>query len=181
MTARDGESAFGNHFQDGYLVSPGPGSSPSFQQYVAAARSGALEDLLSFDSTDDDADCLDELAYKLLSVAVDFGHTEAEDLIDDLLFGSSLAYDDDRFAQGNAHFELGLAYLVGTDGLPADLDKGRAHLEKSHACQWPRHVQQGEVLLDEARAILSAPQLAVFDEVYRPQVNPSRDGLPPRN
>ncbi|MEV0028221.1 hypothetical protein [Nocardia sp. NPDC050793] len=169
MTARDGGAPFGNHSQDGYIVSPGPGSSPSFQQYVAAARTGALEALLSLDSANDDADDLDELAYKLLNVAADFGHSEAEDLIDDLLCGSSLVYDDDRFVQGNAHFELGLAYLMGADGLPADLDKGRAHLEKSHACQWPWHVQQGEMLLDEARAILSAPQLRVFDEVYRPR------------
>ncbi|WP_067833934.1 hypothetical protein [Nocardia lijiangensis] len=167
MTAPDDGSPFSNHFEDGHVVSPGPGSSPSFQQYVGSAMAGALDALLSLDSTDEEVDDLDELVYKLLSVAVDFGHTEAEDLIEDLLFGSSLANDDDRFVQGNAHFELGLAYLMGADGLPADLDKGRAHLEKSHACQWPWHVQQGEMLLDESRAILSAPQLAVFDEVYR--------------
>ncbi|WP_431951568.1 hypothetical protein [Nocardia lijiangensis] len=169
MTAPDDGSPFSNQFEDGYVVSPDPGSSPSFQQYVGSAMAGALDALLSLDSTGEEADDLDEMVYKLLCVAVDFDHTEAEDLIEDLLFGSSLAYDDDRFVQGNAHFELGLAYLMGADGLPADLDKGRAHLEKSHACQWPWHVQQGEMLLDESRAILSGPQLAVFDEVYRPR------------
>ncbi|MBA4867197.1 hypothetical protein H1V43_39145 [Streptomyces sp. PSKA54] len=169
MTTSDGGSSFSSCFKDGYVVSPGPDSHPSFQQYAASARAGDLDGLFSLDAAaGSEARDLDELAYKLLSVAADFGHAEADDLIEDLLECSSLRYDDDRFVQGNAHFELGLAYLMGADGLPADPDKSRAHLKKAHECQWPFHVQQGESLLDEARALLTAPQLAVFEEIYRP-------------
>lgn len=171
MTTPDGGSPFSSCFKDGYVVSPGPDSSPSFQQYVASARAGDLDALFSLDAAaGSDARDLDELAYKLLLVAADFGNTEADDLIDGVLSNAPLfRYDDDQFVQGNAHFELGLAYLMGSDGLPVDLDKGRTHLEESHACQWPRQVQQGETLLAEARALLSAPQLTVFDEVYHPR------------
>jgi hypothetical protein len=152
---------------DGQVVHPGDGSALSFQQCVASARAGEFDALFGlFEQLDDRAEDLDELAYKLLNVAADFGHTEAADWMDDLLGGSSLRYDDDRFMQGNAHFELGLAYLRGADGLPSDVGKGRAHLEKAHACHWPWHVQEGETLLEEARALLAAPQLAVFNEVY---------------
>jgi hypothetical protein len=91
---------------------------------VALARAGDLDALLdSLDLADVEADRLDELLYKLASVAADFGHTEADDLIEDLLNATSLRVDDDLATQANAHFELGLAYLMGADGLPADLDK----------------------------------------------------------
>ncbi|WP_431970027.1 hypothetical protein [Nocardia sp. bgisy134] len=166
MTVADSASPFEN--QGGYVVSPGPGCSPSFRQYVASARAGDVDALFLLESADADAVEVDVLLYKLLNVAADFGHPEAGSFADDLLECSSLRYDDDHFAQGNAHFQLGLAYLVGADGLPVDPDKSRAHLEMSHKCRWPFHVQQGESLLAEARSLLTAAQLMVFDEIYRP-------------
>ena len=168
----DGGPPFSERFKDGFVVYPGPGSSPSFQQYVASALVGDLDAFFSLIVPDD----LDVLAYKLANVAADFGHAWADEFIEDLLNGSSLHADDDLFAQGSAHFELGLAYLMGADGLPADPDKAKAHLEKSHEFEWPFHVQQGEILLEAARAILTAPQLTVFEEIYRPD---EFDGPPP--
>lgn len=172
VIAFDNGPPFSNRVKDGYVVTPGPGPSPSFQQYVTLARAGAFDLdalLLSHDYEDDEWVIL---AYKLLSVSVDFGHLDAHDVIVDLFNVDRLRYDDDRFEEGNAHFELGLAYLMGADGLPMDPDKGKAHLERAHECHWPFSVRRGEILLDEARAILTTPQLAVFDEVYRPQMNP---------
>lgn len=166
MTTPDGGAPFHDRYQRDYIVSPGPGSTPSFQEYVQLARDGELEAVSGLlDSGGKDED-LDELAYKLFWVASDFGHEEAEDLIDDLLEASSLRYDDDQFVQGNAHFELALAYLRGSDGLPADPGKAREHLGAAHGCHWPWGVDDGETLLAAARAVLSPPQRVVFDGIY---------------
>ncbi|MYS86605.1 hypothetical protein [Embleya scabrispora] len=167
MTTPDGGAPFHDRYQRDYIVSPGPGCTPSFQESVRLARHGELEAVFSLlaDSEGKDED-LDELAYKLFCVASDFGHEEAADLIDDLLEASSLRYDDDRFVQGNAHFELALAYLRGSDGLPADPGKAREHLGTARDCHWPWGVDDGETLLAAARAILSPPQRVVFDGIY---------------
>ncbi|KOG55751.1 hypothetical protein ADK75_10110 [Streptomyces virginiae] len=109
---------------------------------------------------------LDSLTYKLLNVAADFGHLEADALIDNILDSSSLVFDYDRSAQGNVHFDLGVAYLRGTDGLPVDLERSRSHLELSHECQWPLRLKQGEGILNDVRTILSASQLALFKKIY---------------
>ncbi|MGV9316752.1 hypothetical protein ACWDR0_31920 [Streptomyces sp. NPDC003691] len=173
MVAPLGGPPLGERLTDGYVVTPGPGCSPSFQEYVAAARAGAFETLLSFEAPEFDPAVREqtdpvELAFKLLLVAADSGLTEAHDLVDDLLHGSDLAHDDDGFTRGNAHFELGLAYLLGADGLPADPGRARTHLVRAQSYGWPGNVVGGESLLRRARALLSAPLLGVFDEVYGP-------------
>ncbi|MFI1380576.1 hypothetical protein [Embleya sp. NPDC020886] len=167
MTTPDGGMPFHDRYRCDYIVSPGPGSTPSFQEYVRLARHGGPETVSSLlaDSGGKEED-LDELVYKLLCVASDFGHEEAADLIDDLLETSSLRYDDDGFVQGNAHFELALAYLRGSDGLPADPEKAREHLGTARDCHWPLGADGGETLLAAARAVLSPPQRVVFDGIY---------------
>lgn len=167
MATPDGGAPFHDRYQRGYIVSPGPESTPSFQAYVRPARHGELDAVVGLlaDSGGKDED-LDELAYKLFCVASDCGHEEAADLIDDLLEASSLRYDDDQFVQGNAHFELALAYLRGSDGLPADPELAREHLTEARDCHWPWGVDGGETLLAAARAILSPPQRVVFDGIY---------------
>lgn len=171
MSAPDDGPPFDDRYRDGRVIGSGSGDATPFERYVAMARDGRLDALfaelngLEGHDGGDDGDA-DDLAYKLLWVAVDFGHDHAGDMIDDLLETSSLRYDDDCFHQGNAHFELGLAYLTGSDGLPPDPERARAHLLKARSCHWPEHVHEGEVLLSRARAVLSARQSAVFDEVY---------------
>lgn len=113
-----------------------------------------------------DKDTRDTTAYKWLSVASDFGHEEADDVIDDLLESSSLRYDDNQFLTGSAHWELGLAYLAGKDGLPRDLEKARAQLADAKERGFPMSVQETDTMLVHARATLAPDALAVFDAVY---------------
>jgi hypothetical protein len=108
----------------------------------------------------------DALAYKWLSVASDFGHTDADDMMDDLQEASSLRYDDDQLETGNAHWELGLAYLTGTDGLPRDLDKARSQLASARERNYPMSVQESDQMMTKARARLAPDALTVFDGVY---------------
>jgi hypothetical protein len=55
----------------------------------------------------------DELAYKWLLVAGDFGHKKAAKAADDMLEWSSMRYDDGALLHGLIHLELGQAYLSG--------------------------------------------------------------------
>ena len=108
----------------------------------------------------------DATAYKWLAVASDFGHEDADELIGDLLEGTSLRFDDDQFVTGHAHWELGLAYLTATDGLPRDLDKARGQLVSALERGYPMSVQESDTMLAHARARLAPDSLAVFDAVY---------------
>ncbi|MGX2998797.1 hypothetical protein JNUCC64_31775 [Streptomyces sp. JNUCC 64] len=169
----DGGPPSRDRFQGGYAVRPGPGSSPSFHQYVASARSGALDALhvLGTGATASvPGEVLEALGYRLLLVAADSGNAEAGELVEGVLANSPLfRHDDDRSARGDAHFELGLAYLRGSDGLPVDPGRGVTHLETARACRWPGSGPEGEALFAAARALLTAPQLTLFDRVYRPR------------
>ena len=73
----------------------------------------------------------DGKAYKWLVVARDFGYRRADRAIADLLEISSLRYDDDSLVVGHIHYELGLAYLTGADGLPMDFKKAERNLRAS--------------------------------------------------
>jgi hypothetical protein len=150
-------------------------SSPS--DFAVRACEGDFEWLTGFadlvDAEQDNQE-VESLVYKWLCIAADHGHSEAEEMIEDLLHGSSLAYDDDQFVVGSTHFELGLAYLRGADGLPARRDLGQRHLEAAIAANWPWGVQEADALVAEARRTLDADQRAVFDAVYAPRTSPTR-------
>lgn len=88
------------------------------------AKDGNLEALFGLMTTEGDDD---REAYKWLCVASDYGHEEANDLIDDLLEVSSLRYDDDRYEQSLAHWEIALGYLQNSDGLPLDHELAAKH------------------------------------------------------
>ena len=139
-------------------------------RWLELAREGDLDALLELAYTDvaDAADSgeADALAFKWLTVALDFGHTAAEDMIADLFESTSLRYDDDQFVAGETHLELGVAYLRGSDGLAKDLIKARAHLEQADECGYPASIEGGETVLAEYRGSLSGDALAVFDEIY---------------
>jgi TPR repeat protein len=137
--------------------------------WLALAKKGDLDALLELAYAEvegDDTDEADAQAFKWLTVALDFGHADAEDMIADLYEGTSLRFDDDQFVAGETHLELGVAYLLGSDGLAKDLSKARSHLEQADECGFPASVQGGEELLAEHRAKLSGEALAVFDAVY---------------
>jgi hypothetical protein len=108
----------------------------------------------------------DALAYKWLSVASDFGHSDADDMMDDMQETSSLRYDDDQLETGNAHWELGLAYLTGTEGLPRDLEKARSQLQNARERNYPMSVQESDQMMTQARARLAPDALVIFDGVY---------------
>lgn len=138
---------------------------PTVQHLLALAREGDVEPLLHLCDIDGDGEG-DILAYKWLTVASDFGHADADDLIDDVLEVSSLRYDDDNFVVGGIHFELGMAYLTGGDGLPLNLDTGRLHLADAAASHYPAGIQDGHEVVARARTMLTGEARTIFDAVY---------------
>ena len=135
------------------------------EHLVKLAQAGDLDALLARMDDVPEED-LDEAAYKWLNVAVDFGHDEAKERIADLLEGSSLRFDDDGFLTGNAHWELGLAYLTGGEGLPRDLVKAGTHVESAWGYGYPMSVETGDEMIADARKQLAGDARAVFDAVY---------------
>jgi hypothetical protein len=95
--------------------------------------------------------------YRWFSVASDFGHADADERLAELreAFG-----DDHRL--GEIHFELGLGYLTGSDGLPVDHDKARSQLASAKE----RDFTDDASTLQRARGRLKGDELAVFDAVY---------------
>jgi hypothetical protein len=104
----------------------------------------------------------EEVAYKWLNVASDFGHDEAADMIDSVVEGSLYA-DDDNYVTGHAHFELAVSYLTGGAGLPVDYDRARKHLEEMVKRHYPYTIQDGEKLLAEARRGMTPEACVVYD------------------
>jgi hypothetical protein len=127
------------------------------------ARDGDLDGILELAGADPAGDP-DIVAYHWLTVASDFGHEEADDLIDDLLESSSLRYDDDNAVTGHVHFELAVAYLTGTDGLPVDHDLGRRHVAEMRELNFPATIQEGDTLVADARAAMDPKARAAWDE-----------------
>jgi hypothetical protein len=115
------------------------------------------------------------VAYKWLAVASDFGHEEADEMIDVLLEGP-LHADDDNFVSGHAHFELAVSYLIGRDGLPVDFDKARVHVAEMVNRRYPYSLQNGEELLVEARKGMSPQACAVFDAAFTRLDNDNVEG-----
>ncbi|MEO6775759.1 MAG: hypothetical protein ABI467_22555 [Kofleriaceae bacterium] len=135
------------------------------EHLVKLAQTGDLDALLARmdDVPEEDRD---ETAYKWLHVAVDFGHAEADERIADLMEGSSLRFDDEQIVTGNAHWELGLAYLTGGESLPRELDKATMHLEAARASGYPMSIESGDEMIADARMRLSRDARAAFDAVY---------------
>lgn len=137
---------------------------PAPEQFASLAIAGdfaalfqLLEDHGAMDS--------DDLAYKWLSVASDFGHAEADDYLETMMEASSLRYDDDQSVVGGVHFELARAYLASEDGLPRDLARGKAHLIEAHRRHYPSTVQSADTLLADLRGGLDKDALDVVDAV----------------
>ena len=138
----------------------------------ACARSGDLDGLLELVGEDPDWEP-EALAYKWLNVASDFGHDEADDMIDSVVEGSLYA-DDDNYVTGHAHFELAVAYLTGGAGLPVDYDKARSHLEEMVTRHYPDTIKDGEKMLAKAREDMTPEARAVFDAALSQRENSSR-------
>ena len=140
-------------------------------QLAALALKGDVEALvLAIQPFSDDGSSDDEM-YKWLEVAASHGPTAkhrkaAESLSSDLLESSSLRYDDDQMATGGAHFELGVAYLTGADGLPRDLTRAAEQLAMAKERYYPWSLQGAEKLLTRTRKPLAADARAVFDRIY---------------
>jgi len=96
-------------------------------ELATLARKGNLDALFGLMDLDSSSPN-DRDAYKWLCAAADFGHEEANDLIDDVMEVSSMRYDDDQYETAAAHWELAAAYLEGADGLPRDLALAKNHL-----------------------------------------------------
>jgi hypothetical protein len=106
----------------------------------------------------------DAKAYKWLVVARDYGYRRADTAMADLLEISSLRYDDDSLVVSQIHYELGLAYLTGSDGLPKDFKKAQRNLRASLPGIY-------DVTVDIAsdREQLAGEARAVFDSVFPPR------------
>src|SRR5688572_24567739 len=109
------------------------------KKLLAAAKAGNVDRIFALAGLDLDADHHDEeadddaaiVAFKWLLVAGDFGH-DVDDMLDVLQTGTSLHHDDEQAVEGSIHFELGVAYLRGEDGLAIDHELAREHLEWAH-------------------------------------------------
>ncbi len=141
-------------------------------QLAALALAGDVEALVVAIRPFTDEDGVnDALMYKWLEVAADHGPTAkqrkaAESLSSDLLESSSLRYDDDQMATGEAHFELGVAYLTGADGLPRDLTRAAEHLAMAKERYFPWSIQGADKLLAKSRKNLPSDARAAFDRIY---------------
>ncbi|GAA0903888.1 type VI immunity family protein [Virgisporangium aurantiacum] len=143
----------------------------------AAAEAGDVAGLLDL-AYSDSVEEPEGVAYKWLNVASDFGHDEADEMIDAMLQGP-LHADDGNYVSGHAHFELAVAYLTGRDGLPVDFDKARTHLRKMLDRDYPYTVQDGKETLVEARNAMSPQARVVFDAVLpRDETDPATVGGP---
>ena len=150
-------------------------------QLAALAIKGDVESLVVAIQPFTDGAADDEM-YKWLEVAASHGPTAkhrkaAEELSSDLLESSSLRYDDDQLATGTAHFELGVAYLTGADGLPRDLTRAADQLAMAKQRYYPWSLQGAEKLLTKTRKPLASDARAVFDRIYDgTKPSPSDDG-----
>ena len=115
------------------------------------------------------------LVYKWLNVASDFGHDEADDMIDSVVEGVLYA-DDDNYITGQAHFELAVSYLTGSYGLPVDYDRARSHLDEMVKRHYPDTVMSGEKMLAEARRDMTTEACAVYDATLARRENRDATG-----
>lgn len=152
------------------------------KKFLAAAKKGDIDAIWELagvgaeaDEDDDDDDEgdgeegdvgeADELAYKWLLVAADFGHAAASEAADDMLETSSLRYDDGALVQGVIELELGVAYLMGTDGVPANHEHATTHLQQAAALDVHNTTDAADGF-PEIRRSLSPEARAVFDAVF---------------
>src|ERR1700738_4848127 len=147
--------------------SEGPANLPAMSdqslelRLSACARAGDIDGLLELVGENPSWEP-EEAAYKWLNVASDFGHDEADDMIDSVVEGSLYA-DDDNYVTGHAHFELAVSYLTGGSGLPVDYDKARKPLKEMVTRHYTDTVEDGGRLLTNARRDLAPEARVVFD------------------
>jgi hypothetical protein len=93
-----------------------------------------------------------------------------------LLETSSLQYDDDQFITGGVHFDLGLAYLRGEDGVRKDTVLARKHLQAAKERHFPLSAEvNGSKVIAESRSSLNPDQLGAFNSVFQVS-HPSKEG-----
>jgi hypothetical protein len=95
--------------------------------------------------------------YRWFAVASDFGHADADERLAEM---REQIGDDDKL--GETHFELGVGYLTGSEGLPVDHDKARSQLASAKE----RGFTGDASALQRVRGRLKGDALAVFDAVY---------------
>jgi type IV secretory pathway VirB10-like protein len=94
--------------------------------------------------------------YRWFAVASDFGHADADERLAEL---REEIGDDDKLAE--THFDLGVGYLTGSEGLPVDHDKARSQLASAKERGF------GDAsTLQRARGRLKGEALGVLDAVY---------------
>ena len=137
------------------LIRPEPRPSLS-----ALARAGEVD--LIYAMAEHQPDSAKDLeTYKWLSVAEDFGHHRATAAIEDLREVSSLRHDDGELATSVVHHELGMAYLIASDGLPQDFALADKHFRLAS-----RGMDGVQMKLDADRSQLSGEALKVFERFY---------------
>lgn len=103
--------------------------------------------------------------YRWLTISEGFGN-DVEDLIDGMTEASSLRYDDDGLVRGEIHFELGMSYLLGENGLPMSFEIAEANLSYAKEFNYPDGIMGAEKIIDSARARLSASAAERFDGIF---------------
>jgi hypothetical protein len=131
------------------------------QKLLKAAKAGKVAQLLKLAEAAHDGN---QVAYKWLLIAADFGHdTNAQ--LDALLELPPFQYDDEQSIEALIHYEIGLAYLQGKDGLALDLVGAKAHLEFARELKVHAELHPTFAAL---RRTLKADALGVFNAIFAP-------------
>ena len=149
-----------------------PGEPPTDAALLAFAKAGDFDGLFRAVEPLDEEE-RDDAAYRWLAIASDFGHAEADEYMDGMLEGSSLRYDDDQMVVGGIHFDLGAAYLAGSEGLDRDIEKARAHLTMARERHYPWTVQGSKKMIADL-AKSAGNDRALVDELFTAE--PERSG-----
>lgn len=136
---------------------------------LKAAKAGKIDHLLKLTSSgdhDDDEGGSDanELAYKWLLIAADFGH-DTNDELDALLELTPFHYDDEQMIEALIHYEIGAAYLQGQDGLLVDLARAKDHLEFAHELKVHVTTDLSKTFAT-LRRTLKGEALALFEGIF---------------
>lgn len=138
---------------------------------LKAAKAGKIDQLLALTSGDEqDGDDeeggrdANELSYKWLLIAADFGH-DTNDELDALLELTPFRYDDEQMIEALIHYEIGAAYLQGEDALPVDLARAKDHLEFAHELKVHVTTDLSKTFAG-LRRTLKGEALALFDGIF---------------
>lgn len=133
------------------------------EKFLQHAKEGNIEEIMTLVEEEEDEGERDMLAYQWLSIAADFGHEEAEEIIEQLMEVASLRYWDNGEFQV-AHFEIGQWYIDGKYNLPRDIEKALQHFREAEGLE--QFVTGYEDDIETIRTQLRGEDLSLFNTIF---------------